>query len=153
MFSVGDKVFYPMHGVGIIESIEEKEVLGTVNSYYVLLFIDSNMSAMVPCSTAENIGIRYISSKEECEKIYEFLKNETVEDNEAWNKRYRDNFEKLRGGNIHDIAYVTKSLRNREIRKGLSAGEKRMLMEAKKVLFSELVQGGGYNKEELNGLL
>jgi len=138
-----------MHGVGVVESIEEREVLGTVSSYYVLRFTIGKMTAMIPVETAQSVGLRHVISKEECEKVLSFLREEPCEESANWNRRYRENFEKLRGGNIYDVADVVKCLRRRDEEKGLSAGEKKMLSSARQVLIAELAAASGRDGDEL----
>lgn len=149
MFRVGDRICYPMHGVGVIESIEEREVLGTVSSYYVLRFTLGKMTAMIPVKTAQSVGLRPVISKEECEKVLAFLHGEPCEESTNWNRRYRENFEKLRGGDIYDVADVVKCLQRRDEEKGLSAGEKKMLNSARQVLIAELAAASGRDGDEL----
>ena len=110
VFEVGDQVCYPMHGVGVIEAIEERTVLGVTASYYVLRFLIGKMTALVPVESAERVGLRYVVSAEECERVLRFLQEESCPENENWNKRYRENYEKLRGGDIYDVADVVKCL-------------------------------------------
>lgn len=149
MFKVGDQVCYPMHGVGVIEAIEERTVLDVTANYYVLRFIIGKMTAMIPVESAERVGLRYVISAEECERVLRFLREEPCPENENWNKRYRENYDKLRGGDIYDVADVVKCLRKREEEKGLSAGERKMLSGARQVLLAELAAGSGREVEDL----
>ena len=137
-----------MHGVGIIEAIEDKVVLGEQAKYYVLRFLVGRMSAMVPVATAEKVGLRYTINASECEKVLEFLQGDPCEESDNWNQRYRDNFEKLRRGDIYDVADVVKCLRSRDSDKGLSSGERKMLMTATQVLFAELAAANGADYNE-----
>lgn len=101
MFSVGDLVCYPMHGVGVIEAIEEQQVLGETARYYVLRFVVGRMTAMVPVASAEAVGLRALSDSSVCERVLGYLAEDTsTEESENWNRRYRDNLDKLRGGDI-----------------------------------------------------
>jgi len=149
MFRVGDRVCYPMHGVGVIEAIEDREVLGITSKYYVLRFILGKMTAMVPVDTAEKVGLRYIIDEHEYEKVMDFLREEPLSECDNWNRRYRENYEKLRGGDIYDVADVVKCLRRRDEEKGLSAGERKMLASARQVLITELAEASGGDVEEL----
>ncbi len=148
VFKIGDQVCYPMHGVGIIEGIEDKVVLGEQAKYYVLRFLVGRMSAMVPVATAEKVGLRYTVDASECEKVLEFLKGEPCEESDNWNQRYRDNYEKMRQGDIYAVADVVKCLRKRDAEKGLSSGERKMLMTATQVLFAELAAASGSDYNE-----
>ena len=110
MFDVGDSVFYPMHGVGIVESVEEKDMLGERAKYYILRFITSKLTAMVPVASADSVGLRPVIDSSECEKIFEYLDAAAVcAESENWNQRYRDNLAKLKGGDIYDVADVIKA--------------------------------------------
>ncbi len=148
MFTIGDKVCYPMHGVGVIEAIEERTVLGETQSYYILRFISGRMTAMVPVNTADSVGLRALIDREECKRIMDFLLGEPCEENDNWNQRYRDNYSKLRGGNIYDVADVIKCLNRRETQKSLSAGERKMLLTARQVMLAELSVVTGMDESE-----
>ena len=149
VFEVGDQVCYPMHGVGVIEAIEERTVLGATASYYVLRFLIGKMTALFPVESAERVGLRYVVSAEECERVLRFLQEEPCPENENWNKRYRENYEKLRGGDIYDVADVVKCLCKRDAERGLSAGERKMLSGARQVLLAELAAASGRDVEDL----
>lgn len=149
VFEVGDQVCYPMHGVGVIEAIEERTVLGVTASYYVLRFLIGKMTALVPVESAERVGLRYVVSAEECERVLRFLQEESCPENENWNKRYRENYEKLRGGDIYDVADVVKCLCKRDAERGLSARERKMLSGARQVLLAELAAASGRDVEDL----
>lgn len=137
MFKVGDNVFYPMHGAGTINSIDEKEILGNKISYYTIA-LPNEIKVMIPIENSETIGLRPIINTDEANKVLEILESEITEMPENWSKRYIENRDRLKTGNIYEIAdiYRNLSLRNRE--KNLSTGEKKMLLNAKQVLISEL---------------
>lgn len=149
MFKVGDKVCYPMHGIGVIEAIEERTVLNATASYYVLRFLVGRMTALVPVESAQRVGLRHLVPAEECRKVLRFLGEAPAETDENWNKRYRENYEKLRSGSIYEVAEVVKCLQKREEEKGLSAGERRMLSNARQLLLGELSVATGRGEEEL----
>ena len=109
MYNVGDKVVYPMHGAGVIDSIEEKEILGEKQSYYILK-MPGEVKVMVPISTAEQHGIRNVIDKGEAEKVMNVLEQDETEMEKNWNKRYRDNMDKMKSGNIYEIADVVRNL-------------------------------------------
>ena len=138
MFNVGDKIVYPMHGAGTIDSIEEKDVLGEKQSYYILR-MPGEVKVMVPIAKAEEIGVRNIIDKGSADKVFKVLEQNETEMNKNWNKRYRDNMDKLKSGDIYEIADVVRNLSFKQKEKGLSTGEKKMLNNAKQILVSELV--------------
>ncbi len=149
MFQIGDMVCYPMHGVGVVESIEEQSVLGETAKYYMLRFVMGRMSAMVPVDTAEAVGLRKLVCAGECEKVVAFLAEEGCSDeSENWNQRYRDNLNKLRVGDIFGVADVVKCLIRRDREKGLSAGERKMYLTARQVLVAELSASSGKEESE-----
>ena len=137
MFKVGDKVFYPMHGAGIINSIDEKEISGNKVSYYTIS-LPNEIKVMIPLENTDTVGLRKIINEDEANKVLGILESEITEMPENWNKRYNENRDRLKTGDIYEIAdiYRNLSLRNRE--KNLSTGEKKMLLNAKQVLISEL---------------
>ncbi|MDR1060248.1 MAG: CarD family transcriptional regulator [Clostridiales bacterium] len=139
MYSIGDKIVYPMHGAGVIESIEEREFLGGKQDYYVLKMPVGDMRVMIPTGNVVGIGIREIIHSEEIEKVLKILREQTVNVTTNWNKRYRENMVKIKSGSIYEVADVVRSLMLREKGKGLSTGERKMLNSAKQILISELV--------------
>ncbi len=139
MFQVGDLVCYPMHGVGVVEAIEEQTILGETTQYYRLRFTIGRMTAMVPVNRAADVGLRALADEKTCEQVVGFLQNEDCsEESDNWNQRYRDNLDKLRGGNIMVVADVVKCLMRRDKERGLSAGERKMYLTARQVLVAEL---------------
>lgn len=138
MFNVGDKIVYPMHGAGTIDSIEEKDILGEKQSYYILK-MPSNVKVMIPTAKAEEVGVRNIIDKQSAEKVFKVLSQDETEMEKNWNKRYRDNMDKMKSGDIYKIADVVRNLSFKQKEKGLSTGEKKMLSNAKQILVSELV--------------
>ena len=152
MYNVGDKVVYPMHGAGVIDSIEEKEVLGEKQSYYILK-MPGEVKVMVPTLTAEQHGIRNVIDKTEAEKVINVLEQDETEMEKNWNKRYRDNMDKMKSGNIYEIANVVRNLSFKQKEKGLSTGEKKMLHNAKQILVSELVLAEHATQDEIETLV
>ena len=139
MFSVGDRIVYPMHGAGVIESIEEKEILGQKQSYYVVKMPIGDMRVMIPIHSVGDIGIREVIDSQEVDKVFEVLMEHGCNATSNWNKRYRENMTKIKSGNIYEVADVVRSLMMRESEKGLSTGERKMLNSARQILISELV--------------
>ena len=152
MFNVGDKVVYPMHGAGTIDSIEEKDVLGEKQSYYILK-MPGEVKVMVPIAKAEQVGVRSIIDKGSADKVFEVLEHDETEMNKNWNKRYRDNMDKLKSGDIYEIADVVRNLSFKQKEKGLSTGEKKMLYNAKQILVSELVFAENSTQNEVEELI
>ena len=152
MYSVGDKVVYPMHGAGVIDSIEEKEILGEKQSYYILK-MPGEVKVMVPTAKAEQQGIRNVIDKTEAEKVINVLEQDETEMEKNWNKRYRDNMDKMKSGNIYEIADVVRNLSFKQKEKGLSTGEKKMLHNAKQILVSELVLAEHATQDEVEALV
>lgn len=138
MFTVGDIISYPMHGVGVVESIETHTVLGETAEYYMLRFMLGRITAMVPVATAEDVGLRAIISDDECRAVIEFMKLDGEVDNDNWNQRFRENMDKLKSGDIYAVADVVRCLARRERERGLSAGERKMYLGARQVLIAEL---------------
>ena len=139
VFNVGDKVVYPMHGAGVIEAAEEREVLGARQKYYILRIPLGDMRVMVPLNNAREVGLRSVISEEDVKKVYEILGGAKTKMSSNWNRRYRANLEKIKSGDVFAVAEVVRNLAYRDREKGLSTGERRMLDNAKQILISELV--------------
>ena len=152
MFNVGDKIVYPMHGAGTIISIEEKNILGETESYYTLE-MPGSVKVMVPTSKAEDIGVRSIIDKDSASNVFKVLGNDSTEMSMNWNKRYRDNMEKMKSGDIYEVADVVRNLSFKQKEKGLSTGEKKMLLNAKQILVSELTLAENSNKDDMEELI
>ncbi len=139
MYAIGDKILYPMHGAGVIEGIEEKEILGEIRQYYVLKVSWGDMKMMIPVDTCDGIGVRPIIAPDYIEEIRGVLCADSTEMSGNWNRRYRDNMEKLKTGDVLQVAEVVRNLVRIERVKKLSAGEKKMLNNARQILQSEIV--------------
>lgn len=151
MFSVGDKVVYPIHGAGIIEDIEKKEVLGETHEYYILKMPTNQMNVMVPVSQMKKLGVRAILSKEEMDQVYEiFTQPDETKLPKNWNRRYRYNMDRIKTGDIEEIAKVVLCLENLDHEKSLSTGERKMLNNAKQIIISEMILVYGKDEEELS---
>ena len=149
MFSIGDKIVYPMHGAGVIESIEEKEILGQKQSYYIVKMPIGDMRVMIPIQNTRDIGIREVISHQDVDKVFDVLLDQHTSSTSNWNKRYRENMIKIKSGNIFEVADVVRTLILREKEKGLSTGEKKMLNSAKQILISELVLAKDLNQVDI----
>ena len=153
MFKVGDKIVYPMHGAGTIESIEEKEVLGEKQKYYIMKMPVGDIKVMVPTKTAEMIGVRDVIGNETAQGVLDVLSSNTTVMSANWNKRYRDNMEKMKSGDIYEVADVVRNLTFKQKEKGLATGEKKMLNNAKQILVSELVLAEASDKDAIEKLI
>lgn len=153
MFSVGDKVVYPVHGAGIIEAIETKEILGEQKDYYILRICFDNMSVMVPVDNSAELGMRDIIEPSRVEQVLTVLQTAEEEVIDNWNKRYRINMDKVKSGDICQVAAVVRCLSLRHSAKGLSSGEKRLLDYARKILISELMLSCDYEEQRVEALL
>ncbi|MBE6031585.1 MAG: CarD family transcriptional regulator [Clostridiales bacterium] len=148
MFSIGDKIVYPMQGAGVIIEIREERVLGEFHRYYILRVPLGGTNLMVPVDTCENIGVRRVVSPEKIEEMLTVLRSESTEMSDSWNRRYRANLDLLRTGDICQVAAVIRNLmRSDRIRK-LSAGEKKMLANARHILVSEMILVKGMDRAE-----
>ena len=152
MFNVGDKIVYPMLGAGTIDSIEEKNILGE-NQFYYVIRMPGEVKVMVPTDRAEQIGVRNVIGKEEAEKVISILGEDETEMSQNWNKRYRDNMEKMKSGSVYEVADVVRNLSFKQKEKGLSTGEKKMLSNAKQILVSELVLAEHASQDEVEELI
>ena len=152
MFNIGDKIVYPMHGAGIIENIEEKSILDEKQTYYIIR-MPGEVKVMVPTAKAEEIGVRNIIDKETAGKVISVLEQDSTEMSMKWNKRYRDNVEKMKSGNIFEIADIVRNLSFKQKEKSLSTTEKKMLLNAKQILVSELVLAQDSTTENIEELV
>ncbi|HHV25879.1 CarD family transcriptional regulator [Anaerosalibacter bizertensis] len=153
MFDIGDKIVYPMHGAGIIVAIEEKEVLGKKRKYYIMKMPIGDMKVMVPVDNVEDIGIREIVENDDIDRVFAVLSGNQTKMPQNWNRRYRINMDKIKSGNIFEIASVVRNLMIRDREKGLSTGERKMLNSAKQMLVSEIVLAKEIEQEETEKLI
>jgi len=149
MFVIGDKIVYPMHGAGIIEDIEEKEILGDTGSYYILKLPIGNMKLMIPVKNFQELGLRDIVDEKTIDEVVTVLGRGQDEEENNWNKRYRKNMDKIKTGDIYMVAEVVRNLHLLDAEKGLSTGEKKMLNNAKQILVSEFVLVKNMSKEDV----
>ena len=153
MFNIGDKIVYPMHGAGIIEGIEEKEILGKKRKYYVVRLPLGNMKIMIPIDNTENIGLREVIDEDQLTEVVEILKGSKSKMSQNWNRRYRANMDKIKSGDIYEVAEVVRNLVLLDKEKGLSTGERKMLNSAKQILVSELSLVRNLSEEEAENRL
>ncbi len=153
MFNIGDNIVYPMHGAGTISSIEEKEILGEKQQYYIIK-MPGEVMVMVPTAKAEAMGVRSVIDEKSANSVLQVLEKDETEMSNNWNKRYRENLDKMKTGNIYEVADVVRNLSFKQKEKGsLSTGEKKMLLNAKQILVSELVLAEHSSKEEIEKLI
>lgn len=139
MFTIGEKIVYPMHGAGIIETIEEKKILGETRRYYILKLSCSDIKIMIPVDTSNDIGVRAVVTEEHLSNVLEVLRSQSSIMSTNWNRRYRENMEKLKTGQIEEVAEVVRDLTRCDRDKKLSTGEKKMLTNANQILVSEII--------------
>ena len=137
-FKVGDKAVFPAHGVGVIKSVESREIAGSKQDFYVLHIISSGAKLMVPTSTSSKAGMRGLISDPEIEGVYDILKTRRKINQTTWNRRFREYNEKLRTGSVNDVAEVYRDLHYLKSDKDLSYGEKRMLEKARELVVTEI---------------
>jgi len=137
-FEVGDKVIYPNHGLGIVERIEEKTILGTTCGFYHLRIVANETIVLVPLANVDGVGLRRAISDEEVERLFGLLGDGKIDNHQNWKGRFKDNSDKMRSGSIYDVADVLKSLTFLAKSKSLSFREKRMLDRAKFLIISEV---------------
>ena len=137
-FDVGDKVVYPHHGAATIEKREKKEAFGEKRDYLVLRLAYGDLTLMVPADNTEEVGLREVINDEEVEEVFAVLRKKEARMPTNWSRRFKNHVEKLKSGDIYQVAEVVRNLSLREADKGLSAGEKRMLARARQILVSEL---------------
>lgn len=153
MFSVGDRVVYPMHGAGIIESIEEKEILGERKKYYVMKLPLGEMKVLIPIDNILQVGLRGVIEKDMINQVFVVLQGDQDEMSTNWNRRYRNHLEKIKSGDIIEVAEVVRNLMQRDREKGLSTGESKMLETARQILISELILVQGVEQTEVMNTL
>ena len=152
-YQIGSKVVYPMHGAGVIEAIEEREIMGIKQKYYIMRIPIGDMNVMVPMENAKEIGLRDVIDSSTADRILEEFKNCQVDMDSNWNKRYRENMSRIKSGNIFDVVYVVKNLMHRDRLRGLSTGERKMLSNAKQILVSELVVAKSCTQQNIEKIM
>lgn len=146
MFTIGDRVSYPMHGAGTVEAIEERVILGEARTYFMLRFFNDGVTVMVP--TEGGTGLRSVLGASDARDILYTLKDAPEDCDDNWNRRYRLNLDRIRTGDPSAVADVIRSLTLRERGRGLSTGERRMLTSARQILCSELMVSFGITLDE-----
>lgn len=152
-YSVGDTVVYPHHGAGVVESTQQRELDGQTCDYLVLRMTYGDLTLLVPAERCHEVGVRDVVSAEEVEQVLTVLGDTRGERKGSWSRRFKENFEKLRSGDVFQVAEVVRNLTVRGADGGLSAGERRMLVNAKQLLLSELSVAVGKSEEETDELI
>lgn len=154
MFRIGDKVVHPMHGAGIIDDIISERVGHTAQDYYVFKMPVGGLVLKIPTAKSQMVGLRDVVDQGEISQLMEAIPKLAADMNSNWNHRYRENMERIKSGDLYEVARVIKGLKCREKQKGLSTGERKMLHAAKQILLSELVLVTGmdyvYFEEQIN---
>jgi CarD family transcriptional regulator len=148
IFDVGDKVVYPHHGAATIEKREKITFAGEQKEYLVLKLAFGDLTLKVPVDKVEEVGLREVINDEEVEEVFAVLRKKEARMPTNWSRRFKNHVEKLKSGDIYQVAEVVRNLSIRDKDKGLSAGEKRMLVKARQILVSELTFAIGVNEEE-----
>jgi CarD family transcriptional regulator len=139
MFKVGDLAVYPAQGVGRIEAIETRKIVGQEQDFYIMKILENNMTIMIPVNNVESVGVRDIIDDDEVAKVYAIMKKRDIPaDNQTWNRRYREYMEKIRTGSVYEVAEVLRDLYLLKVDKELSFGERKMLDTAQSLLLKEL---------------
>jgi len=153
VFRKGDTVVHPEHGAAVIEELRTREVLGERKKYLVLRVAYGDLTLMIPVESTEEVGLRQVVSKNEVKKVMNVLKQDESKMAANWSRRFKNNIEKLRSGDIYQVAEVVRNLARRDKEKGLSAGEKRMLAKARQILLSEITFAADVDECEAGKLL
>jgi CarD family transcriptional regulator len=154
MFQIGQLAVYPAHGVGVIESVQERAVSGNQEQFYIMRLLDSDMIIMIPITNARNIGLRDIIDHQAVNQIYEILRDRPSRlNNQTWNRRYRDYMDKIKTGSPFRVAEVLRDLTLLKTEKDLSFGERKMLDTAKNLLVKELSLVNNIKEDEIEAQL
>ena len=138
-FAEGDNVVYPHHGAGVVIKKESRDMMGEKRDYLTIKILHNDMTVMVPCDNAHRAGLRRVIDEEQVRRVIDVLTGEVSEMPKNWNRRFKYNREKIKTGDVYELAEVVRNLAIREWEKGLSTGEKQMYTRAKKILASEFM--------------
>ena len=152
-FEVGDNVVYPHHGAGQVIKKEQKEILGETRQYLTIKILHNDMTVMVPCENAGKAGLRRVIDEDTVKKVLAVLSDDVSEMPKNWNRRFKHNRDKIKTGDIMELAEVVRNLAIREQDKGLSTGEKQMYTRAKKILASEMMYALDKDEEQAEAYL
>ena len=149
MFQIGDKVVHPMHGAGVIDSIVQEKINGKVQDYYVFRMPINGLVLKIPTANSELVGLRAVIDEDRADCVINSLRELKIDVTTNWNKRYRENLERLKSGDLYEVARVIKCLMLREAERGLSTGERKILHNAKQIFISEMVLAKGKPYQEI----
>ena len=153
MYKVGDKVVYPHHGAGTVVKKESRTVLGEEREYLTIKILHNDMTVNVPTENSERVGLRKVIDEDMVERVLEVLHGSGTKMPKNWNRRFKYNRDKMKTGDIFELAEVVRNLSLRDQEKGLSTGEKQMFVKAKKILASELMYAKGMDEDEAGAWL
>jgi CarD family transcriptional regulator len=148
LYKVGDKVVYPHHGAGVVAKKESRTILGQEREYLTIKILHNDMTVNVPSENAERVGLRKVIDEEMVERVLEVLHGDGTKMPKNWNRRFKYNRDKMKTGDIFELAEVVRNLSLRDQEKGLSTGEKQMFVKAKKILVSELMYAKAMDEDE-----
>jgi CarD family transcriptional regulator len=148
LYKVGDKVVYPHHGAGTVVKREKRDVLGEKREYLTIKILHNDMTVNVPTDNAERVGLRKVIDEEAVKKVVKYLTSGGTEMPKNWNRRFKHNRDKMKTGDIYELAEVVRNLALRDGEKGLSTGEKQMYVKAKKILASELMYAKNMSEDD-----
>ena len=149
MFQIGDKVVHPMHGAGIIDSIVDERINGKTQAYYVFRMPVNGLVLKIPTANSNAVGLRAVVDADYADQVIDALSGLQIDVTSNWNRRYRENLERLKSGDLYEVARVIKCLMLREAERGLSTGERKMLHNAKQIFISEMVLAKGKPYQEI----
>lgn len=149
MLNIGDIVVYPMHGAGKIAGMEDCEIMGERKSYYVLELPMGNLKVMIPADNIENIGLREVIGEEELNEVLNVLKAKPEKSVGSWNKRFQANLDRMKSGDLKEVAAVARNLIKQDSQKRISSGEKRLMDLSKQILVSELIYAANKTIDEV----
>jgi CarD family transcriptional regulator len=153
LYDVGDKVVYPHHGAGTVVKKESREVLGQKREYLTIKILHNDMTVQVPAENAEKVGLRKVIDQQMVNVVVKALTGNGTQMPKNWNRRFKHNRDKMKTGDILELAEVVRNLALRDHEKGLSTGEKQMFVKAKKILASELMYAKNMDEEEAGAWL
>ncbi|HOA07604.1 MAG TPA: CarD family transcriptional regulator [Spirochaetota bacterium] len=153
MYKQGDKLVYPMHGVGIIEAIEKKEVLGQKLEFYIMTIVNNGMKVMIPVKNADQVGLRPIISKNEVKKVLTIISQGETEREDDWKLRYQNNIDKIKSGSIYEVSKVARDLYRRGREKELSIMERKLYENAYNLLIHEIALAKSIDIEEAGNVV
>jgi CarD family transcriptional regulator len=147
-YKVGDKVVYPHHGAGKVLKKERKEMLGEAREYLTIKILHNDMTVMVPSDSCGRAGLRRVIGEDDVERVLSVLRDDISQMPKNWNRRFKHNRDKMKTGDVFELAEVVRNLAIRDFQKGLSTGEKQMFTRAKKILSSELMYALDMDEKE-----